>query len=459
MTKLTRYLQKIFAVNSNQIGVFGSGINKETSTNLEVLQSQDYEGGWSQAIVTNKNYPIWQEMDGVQYGFSYQLAYLMQNGIPEWLSTETYYQNSYCRVGSIIYYSLQDNNIGHNPTLDDGYWSPLLTSNRSIGEIIPSCIPLTEAGLHLLDGALISNGIYADFINYIGGLSATYPDLFTTEALWQQAITTYGSCGKFVYDSVNNTVRLPKVSDILQGTTDVTALGDLVQAGLPQHTHSGTTAGAGAHAHATYGSSSNDDGGGIFTSGNSTTHGDLATRPVGDHTHAFTTGNASNAIYGNSSTVQPQTIKVLYYIVVATSTKTEIEVDIDEIATDLNGKADTDLSNTSPSQTFKNSICDWVMPDYANFITGTASSGTWTQCLKDSFVLVWGTDPYTEDYWCYVSPNNDGTAVLPVGRRYDDYNGSTQSISFTFLVPKNWYFICQAEYGCGYYIYPLKGGN
>ena len=34
-----------------------------------------------------------------------------------------------------------------------------------------------------------------------------------------------------------------------------------------------------------------------------------------------------------------------YYIVAATSTKTNIEVDIDEIATDLNGKADADLGN------------------------------------------------------------------------------------------------------------------
>ncbi len=60
---------------------------------------------------------------------------------------------------------------------------------------------------------------------------------FTDEPQWQSSVSTYGSCGKFVYDSTNNTVRLPKVSDILQGTTDLTALGDLVASGLPQHTH------------------------------------------------------------------------------------------------------------------------------------------------------------------------------------------------------------------------------
>ena len=123
MAKLTRYLQKIFANNSNQVGVFGTGVDKETSKNVETLQSADYEEGWSSAIITNKNYPIWQEMDGVQYGLSYQLKYLFQNGIPEWLSTETYYTNQFCAFGSYIYQSLQDNNINHNPALNNGYWT------------------------------------------------------------------------------------------------------------------------------------------------------------------------------------------------------------------------------------------------------------------------------------------------------------------------------------------------
>ena len=122
MANLTRYLQKIFAENSNQIGVFGTGVNKETSTNVETLQSAAYASGWSSAIITNKNYPIWQERDGVDYGFSYQLAYLLQKGIPDWIATETYYTNDYCKLGSDIYYSLQDNNIGQNPAGTTGYW-------------------------------------------------------------------------------------------------------------------------------------------------------------------------------------------------------------------------------------------------------------------------------------------------------------------------------------------------
>ena len=122
MANLTRYKQKIFANNSNQVGVFGTGVNKVASKNVETLQSADYEDGWSAAIITDKNYPIWQERDGVDYGFSYQLAYLMQKGIPDWLSTEEYYQNDFCKLGNIVYYSLQDNNINQNPSTETTYW-------------------------------------------------------------------------------------------------------------------------------------------------------------------------------------------------------------------------------------------------------------------------------------------------------------------------------------------------
>ena len=393
MPKLTRYLQKIFANNSNEVGVFGTGVDKETSKNVETLQSADYENGWSSAVITDKNYPIWQEMDGVQYGLSYQLKYLFQNGIPEWLSTETYYANtSFCQYGGKIYQSLQDNNINHNPALNDGYWIPLLTSNRSIGEIIPACVPLTEAGLHLLDGALISNGIYSEFITYIGGLSATYPDLFCTEAQWQTSVTTYGVCGKFVYDSVNNTVRLPKITGIVEGTTDLTALGDLVEAGLPNITGyingcSEETAGMGGAFYANSYSSGSTGG--------------------GTDINAYFDASRSSSIYGNSNTVQPQSIKVLYYIVVATSTKTDIQVDIDEIATDLNGKADIDLTNVNDSGT--STSAGWAMPsDTYDTLTIGASGTTYTAPANGKFIA-YGV---TNNAYAVIQFNNNTNKLI-----------------------------------------------
>lgn len=190
---------------------------------------------------------------------------------------------------------------------------------------------------------------------------------FLTEEEWQQTVTTYGSCGKFVYDSVNNTVRLPKVSDILQGTTDVTALGDLVEAGLPQIPD---------HKHYYY-YSERPDGTGWPEVGNQQ-YGPTQTDGI--------SYIAPSDIYGKSDTVQPQTIKVLYYIVIANSTKTDIQVDIDEIATDLNGKADRDLSNVTDSAKVMMSSMGMPSNKYINLTLG-ASGTTYTAPANGWFTI------------------------------------------------------------------------
>ena len=207
-------------------------------------------------------------------------------------------------------------------------------ASRNIGEIVISTIPLTDAGLHLLDGSLISgSGSYADFVSYIADIYDSSANYFCSESDWQTSVTNYGVCGKFVYDSTNNTVRLPRIEGFTESTIDVTTLGNLTEAGLPNITGTfGRTVRDVNPSGAFYEVSS--DSWKQFNATNT-----FLTRTIGMD------ASRSSSIYGNSTTVQPQSIKVLYYIVIANSTKTEIEVDIDEIATDLNGKADVDGSN------------------------------------------------------------------------------------------------------------------
>lgn len=264
-------------------------------------------------------------------------------------------------LGAVLHYTNSDNvsfnvrsllenntyNFVENPEyIDNEHWA--YDSNipkKNIGEIITSSIPLTDAGLHLLDGSLIqSGGIYDDFVQYIAGLVNTYPQCFCSEADWQQSVNTYGVCGKFVYS--NNSVRLPKITGFIEGTVDSNALGDLIEAGLPNHTH---------HI-AVQDASGNDGGGGYIPaysskassvivntgSNGSGMTGTWTDRPLTGYNYnsqQMTNASDENSIYGNSNTVQPQSIKVFYYIVVANSTKTNIEVDIDEVITDLNSKA------------------------------------------------------------------------------------------------------------------------
>jgi len=160
---------------------------------------------------------------------------------------------------------------------------------------------------------------------------------FCLETEWQNLINSYGVCGKFVYNSTNNTVRLPKITGILEGTTDVNALGDLIEAGLPNITGYGTGNVIPNSEEATYYGALYK-----YTSGGS--FGNTQSSGYNRYNIGFD-ASRSNSIYGNSTTVQPQTIKVLYYIVIATSTKTAIQVDIDNIVNEWNNRYRYD-SNT-----------------------------------------------------------------------------------------------------------------
>ena len=249
-----------------------------------------------------------------------------------------------------------------------------------VGDIVWRNLPSKDAGKHLLDGTLIQgSGMYSAFVDYIAELYTENPNAnyFTNETSWQASVTQYGVCGKFVYDSTLNTVRLPKITGIIEGTIDVNALGDLVEAGLPNITGS-------FNKYSVFSASAS----GAFTV-NDAIIGNPASGDNGHYGTVFFDASRSSSIYGNSTTVQPQTVKCFVYIVIATSTKTNIQVDIDEIVTDLNGKCDTDLSNISASQSAKDEIIGWSIPDYPSKIL-IGSAGSWTSYTAPSdgyFVL------------------------------------------------------------------------
>lgn len=60
----------------------------------------------------------------------------------------------------------------------------------------------------------------------------------------------------------------------------------------------------------------------------------------------------------------------------------ETSVDVGQIATALTGKADVDLSNTTPSSAFKSQSAGWGMPDYSSQVTKST--------------------PFTTEFDCYV---------------------------------------------------------
>lgn len=172
---------------------------------------------------------------------------------------------------------------------------------------------------------------------------------FTDEESWQQSVNQYGECAKFVYNPTNNTVRLPKIKGLIEYTTSTSELGELTEAGLPNITGF-------VDEMCTYSSSSPT---GAFYQTSSDTWKKSGTDQTLYEKDVHFDASRSSSIYGKSSTVQPQTVKYLVYIVVASTPKTTIQVNIDNIATDLNEKLDKDLSNIEVSN-IRNFDGQWI---------------------------------------------------------------------------------------------------
>lgn len=129
MARLERKTQKIFAGEANNNGVFGTlqaGIGQVT-TDVEAIQSLDaYSQGWNAATVSSEKLPPLEEMQGLQYMMTAQMAYQFQEGIPEWDGNTTYYTGSVVKVpnsdGIDLWYSLVDENLGNQPQNGSSYW-------------------------------------------------------------------------------------------------------------------------------------------------------------------------------------------------------------------------------------------------------------------------------------------------------------------------------------------------
>lgn len=339
-TNETRYGTRIGVVNG---GKFGISVTYN-GTAWDIVSGTTTGALGTHNVLTDTTYYLKFEFTGT----AYKLSYSLDGG-------ETYTVD--CNVAST---TAMYNNCGYCVL---GLWN-----NGSTLEPWTGSVDLNESYIN---------------INGERWWTGARPNYFVDEAQWQATYSAYGASGQFVYDPINNTLRLPKVVGFIEGTDNKETLGNLIKAGLPNITGTmGAVRGAEPAANATANQS------GAF-SGTNQYNNQLQAYSAGnvDSTPRYTfNASLSNSIYGNSTTVQPQAIKVLYYIVVATSTKTAIQVDIDEIATDLNGKADVDLTNVN--NTGKIFIAHSAMPSdtYIDLTLG-ATGSTYTAPADGYFSL------------------------------------------------------------------------
>lgn len=258
MSKLERKNHKVFGINATEtkVGQFGSAnaTTKITTKDIEKIQALDaWEQGWEAGAVGNNRYPTQQERTGVDYEHSYQIGYMLQEGIPEWNKDTTYNKGSIIKLVSdtkiVLYNSLQDNNKNNALTNTD-YWKKLNLggSGKELLEIYidPFCDESENKG-RIANGQIIVQNQFPEATKKLKkrvgwdseNKKATLNiSLVCTEEEWQAIKTAskLGQCGKFVIDDEAGTIRLPAIVNI-NGLTDLSKAGLIKDESLPDHKH------------------------------------------------------------------------------------------------------------------------------------------------------------------------------------------------------------------------------
>lgn len=125
-----RFQLKQFAGNASNNGVFGSfsAGASESSSDPETIQSLPaWLNGWLNATTSASILPRLEEMQGVQFVLCKAILENYKEGLPSWLSTETYYQYSMCGYADEthvfnVYINTTGNFTTTNPAQDTTNW-------------------------------------------------------------------------------------------------------------------------------------------------------------------------------------------------------------------------------------------------------------------------------------------------------------------------------------------------
>jgi hypothetical protein len=159
MARIENKHLEIFAQNASNNGVFGSAADnsKILSNDIETIQSKPaWLTGWLDATVGTRKFPTLEEFQACNYVNTTMIAYIIQEGIPEWNEDKTYYQNSVVkRTGTYeIYGSVTDDNQG-NALTDEDNWE--LLQDLSTGTV-PDATTLVKGIAALAEIADVISG-------------------------------------------------------------------------------------------------------------------------------------------------------------------------------------------------------------------------------------------------------------------------------------------------------------
>ena len=350
-----------------------------------------------------------------------QIFYTQNGGVPSYNASYDYIPGRVILyTDNKLYKCIQANGASSTVVAPDSvsplgsdYWKDIEnqeTTSLILNQTIISELPLTDANLHLKDGALLSgSGAYSDYVDLIAEIynSGDATTSFCTEAEWQTSNTNYGFCNKFVYDSVANTVRLPKINSehgaLIKSYSSSTEWYRIYQDGFCEQGGYIPAQSSTAQQRHVFIQPFTSNVSAIITNtsidGGSSAHNLMINVDVlGFDFHSGQTENNNWSATNNNWWLASgyvdisdlQTAPIYEYIVVGTVSKTQIQIDIDNVMSDLALKADKDFSNvTAPTQAFKNMSISWGQPDYTSAIAITLTLNTAVSYIapEDGFII------------------------------------------------------------------------
>ena len=203
----------------------------------------------------------------------------------------------------------------------NGQWIQYRGYGFPIGYIGSSPLVINE-NLNLqryLNGQKIAIYQFPDFDQALVATANVYPNILKNETEWQAIATSSvgGQCGYFVRDEEEGTIRLPKIIMPIQGLTDLTKLGDLVEAGLPNIT--------GKINNAIFSSALSEADGALEVENSPGNYG-AGSSPAPLKSFKINASSSSSTYKDDCNTVQQEQIQYPYFIQVATGVENIVDV-------------------------------------------------------------------------------------------------------------------------------------
>ncbi|MDR1997288.1 MAG: hypothetical protein LBQ83_03070 [Candidatus Margulisbacteria bacterium] len=184
MAKINRVTYKVFGESGdvNGFGQFGSlaaGNPVHTKDPVQIQALPAYSQGLATSTDNATVPPAMEDENSIKYLVSSMIAYLLQEGIPEWDAGTTYYQNGIVKYNGKLYKSLIDNNLNNTPDYNS-IWTTIAESVLTAGAGI--AIDRTNPAAPVISAQVTKTGLDSPLqtgveyqLGNISSLTVTYP--------------------------------------------------------------------------------------------------------------------------------------------------------------------------------------------------------------------------------------------------------------------------------------------